>query len=317
MTGVEPATSSLGSWHSTTELHPLSAADSMSRATPPGQPPSRRRAEPLNGLEWLSAVRGVLLHRGLHERATRRPTWDEYFMTITREVAETVDLSAREGGRRHRPRAQHPGHRLQRRSRGDAALSRRGLPGLRVAHPGGDVGAELLSHDPRRDQRDRSSRTQREPRSRRPTSTLPTRPASTASRRSVNTGIRRVFYEKAVQDTTRSKSCGEYGGRRTGARSSHPTRRRMTDRVMTLARRFPGRAVRLSSAPVWERRGVRDVERGACATILPALVPPSGPRSMTWSACAMKSVWCSTTSTEWPRATSPSRTPISVWMSCR
>ena len=62
-----------------------------------------------------------------------RPSWDQYFMTITRQVAERSTCTARQGRRGDRARPQHPRHRLQRLAGRPAALPRRRLPGLPLA----------------------------------------------------------------------------------------------------------------------------------------------------------------------------------------
>ena len=64
-TGIEPATSSLGSWHSTTELHPLEGADALYDSA--RVPHDTRWDLPLPSLEQTHAY----LHRVLESLLAR------------------------------------------------------------------------------------------------------------------------------------------------------------------------------------------------------------------------------------------------------
>ena len=83
--------------------------------------------------------------------AGKRPSWDQYFMTITRQVAErSTCLRAKVGAVIVRDRSiLATGYNGS--PAGLAALHRRRLPDLRVAHARRRNRAELLPHHPRRD----------------------------------------------------------------------------------------------------------------------------------------------------------------------
>src|ERR1051325_6432701 len=63
--------------------------------------------------------------------------------------------------------------------------------------------------------------------------------------------------------------------------------------------------------PVCERKSRATVSGVPSATMLPPASPPSGPRSITQSASAMRSRLCSMTITEWPASTSRCNTSTS------
>src|SRR5207245_2338375 len=122
---------------------------------------------------------------------------------------------------------------------------------------------------------------------------------------------------------------GAVGGEQHGERGGHDApavvvrgqrrRRRRPSRQPEIGHRLPLVFGRTSARnfPVYEPDVWATTSGGPSATSSPPASPPSGPRSMTWSAHLMTSRWCSTTRTVLPASTSRCSTPSSFLTSSR